>query len=180
MNPLKEYVLPIQGLNKGFHRFVFEVDKSFFDCFEGSPIENGHFDLTVEMDKRDSFFELKFDFDGSIKTECDRCTAPIELFFGDTQNLLVKMSLEQHDEDADVVFISPEEPEFDLSQYVYEFICLAMPASKTFDCEEEDPRPCDFGVLELLETPPSVSDDNDEIGKPQNPFSDLKNFFNNN
>ena len=71
MSALKSYTLPILGLKNGVHRYKFDVDSVFFSHFEGSPIENGRFDLSVELDKRDSFFELIFDFEGYAETECD-------------------------------------------------------------------------------------------------------------
>ena len=178
MDTFKEFSLPIKGLKNGFHAFNYQIDQAFFERFEGSIIQNGSFDVTVEMDKRDSFFELTFDFDGSVQTACDRCTASIELPFGDTQKLVVKMSEEEHDEDSDIVFIHPDAHEFNIAQYVYEFICLAEPFNKVYDCENDEPKPCDFDVLNKI-TPLSVSE---EISKDavKNPFLDLKNLFNKN
>ena len=178
MNPFKEFSLPIKGLKNGYHTFNFQIDHTFFTHFESSPIQNGIFDVTVEMDKRDSFFELTFDFDGTMQTECDRCTASIELPFGDTQMLIVKMSEDVQDEDADVVFISPDAHEFNVAQYIYEFICLAEPLHKVYDCENDDPRPCDFDILDKIK-PPTASEDTTEDSL-KNPFQDLKNLFNKN
>lgn len=177
MNPFKEFSLPIKGLKNGFHSFNFQIDKTFFARFEASPIQNASFDVTVEMDKRDSFFELTFDFDGTMQTECDRCTASIEMPFGDTQMLIVKMSEEEVTEDADVVFISPDAYEFNVAQYIYEYICLAEPFHKVYDCENDEPRPCDFDILEKIT--PSVPEQESE-DSIKNPFLDLKNLFNKN
>ena len=177
MNTFKEFSLPIKGLKNGYHTFNFQIDKTFFTHFEGSTIQNGVFDVTVEMDKRDSFFELTFDFDGTMQTACDRCTTMIELPFGDTQTLIVKMTQEEQNENADIVFIHPDAHEFNVAQYIYEFICLAEPFLKVYDCENDDPRPCDFDVLNKIT--PSVSDETSE-DTVKNPFQDLKNLFNKN
>ena len=179
MNTLKEFSLPIKGLKNGFHSFNFQIDQSFFAHFEASPIQVGAFDVAVDLDKRDSFFELTFDFDGTMQTDCDRCTATINLPFGDTQYLTVKMSedLKDEPEEADIVFISPDAHEFNIAQYIYEFVCLAAPYHKIYDCENDDPRPCDLDILKKL-TPidPSVSDD---ISEKKMPFEGLKNLFDN-
>jgi uncharacterized protein len=179
MSALKQYTLPIQGLKNGIHRYKFDVDAAFFTHFEGSPIENGRFDLTVELDKRDSFFELNFDFEGFASTECDRCTAPIQLPFGGAQKLIVKRTQEDIDEDIDIVYLSPDAHEFNIAQYVYEFICLSMPFNKTYDCDSDNPKPCDTNILKLLGflDTPSVSEE--KIDK-KNPFDGLKNMFNDN
>jgi uncharacterized protein len=176
---LKEYTLPIHGLKNGIHRFQYDVDADFFAHFEGSPIQNGRFDLSVELDKHDSFFELTFDFEGFFTTECDRCTANIQLPFGGSEKLVVKRTQAEIDEDIDIVFLSPDVHEFNIAQYVYEFICLSMPFNKTYDCESENPRPCDMDVLKLLGFLDVPSVPEAEIDK-KNPFDGLKNIFSDN
>jgi uncharacterized protein len=177
MEKFKEFSLPIKGLKNGVHEFDFEIGDDFFKNFEGSPIQKGNFDVHVTLDKRDTFFELVFDVDGFVHTECDRCTANIELPFGDSHYLTVKQSLEENEEDAEVVYISPDDHIFNLAQYIYEFICLSVPYNKVYDCENDDPRPCDMEILRRIEGTPSVS----EAEKPiQNPFDNLKNLFNSN
>jgi uncharacterized protein len=173
MDNLKEFSLPIRGLKNGTHEFDFQIESDFFKNFENSPIENGHFDVHLTMDKRDSFFELVFDFDGTIKTECDRCTASIDLPFGDTQNLTVKYALEESEDDAEIVFITHETSIFNVAKYLYEFICLAVPYHKIYDCENDETPPCDFDVLNRISDEPIPED----IEDTKNPFGDLKNLF---
>ena len=179
MSALKPYTLPIQGLKNGIHRYQYAVDSTFFSHFEGSPIENGQFELTVELDKRDSFFELTFDFKGYAETECDRCTANIKLPFDGSHKLVVKRTVEEIEEDTDIVFLSPDASEFNIAQYVYEFICLSMPFNKTYDCDSDKPKPCDTKILELLgflDTPSVSEAENDK----KNPFDGLKDIFSQN
>lgn len=179
MSALKQYTLPIQGLKNGIHQYKFDVDADFFSHFEDSPIQNGRFDLAVELDKRDSFFELNFDFEGFAATECDRCTANIQLPFGGSEKLVVKRTQEEIEEDTDIVFLSPDAHEFNISQYVYEFICLSMPFNKTYDCDSDNPKPCDMDILKrlgFLDTPSVSEEKNDK----KNPFDGLQNIFNQN
>ncbi len=179
MNALKQYTLPIQGLKNGIHRYKFDVDNAFFTHFEGSPIQNGRFDVAVELDKHDSFFELNFDFKGFASTECDRCTADIKLPFDGAHKLIVKRTNEDIDEDADIVFLSPDAHEFNIAQYVYEFICLSMPFNKTYDCDSDNPKPCDLSILKLLGFLDTPSVPEPKIDK-KNPFDGLKNMFSDN
>lgn len=180
MNAFSEFSLPIKGLKNGNHSFNFQIDKAFFEKFEGSPIENGTFDVQIEMDKREHFFELTFDFEGSVKTECDRCTAAIDLPFSGTHYLSVKASHETHEEDIDIVWISLDESSFNVAKYIYEFICVSMPYNKTYDCENDETPPCDFEVLKhisgVVEDTPSVSEE--KTAAVKNPFSNLKDLFN--
>ena len=178
MDKFKEFSLPIKGLKNGKHEFDFEIGSDFFKEFESSPIEEGNFDVHLIFDKRDSFFELNFDFDGSIKTDCDRCTASIGLPFGGDAFLMVKTTIEPQEEDAEVVYISPDESDFNVAKYIYEFICLAIPFHKSYDCENDDPQPCDFDILNRLN--PSVNEAKIKVEPKKNPFDDLKNIFNGN
>lgn len=179
MGNLKEFSLPIKGLKNGVHEFNFNIASDFFKKFENTPIEKGDFDVHLTFDKRDSFFELVFDIEGTIGTECDRCTADISLPVSDSQYLTVKYSIEEREEDAEVVYISPEASEFNVAKYIYEFICLAIPFHKAYDCENDDPRPCDFDVLNRInsDTTPSVQDEKNTQSEKKNPFDDLKNLF---
>ena len=177
MEKFKEFSLPIKGLKNGAHEFDFQVNADFFKQFEGSPIEKGNFDVHLTMDKRDAFFELVFDLDGTIETECDRCTASIALPFGDSHYLTVKHSIETQDEDAEVVFISPDASHFNVAQYVYEFICLSMPFHKVYDCENDETPPCDFSVLDRIADIVVEQEDEKKAEKNKNPFDDLKNLF---
>ena len=178
MGNLKEFSLPIKGLKNGVHEYDFEIGNDFFKNFEGSPIEEGDFDVHLTFDKRDSFFELVFDIDGTIRTECDRCTAGISLPVSDSQYLTVKYSIEEREEDAEVVYILPDSSELNVAKYIYEFICLSIPFHKVYDCENDDPQPCDFDVLKLISGEvSSVEEDTTEAPVKKNPFDDLKDKF---
>ena len=175
MKNLKEFSLPIKGLKSGVHEFDFEIGNDFFKNFENSPIEEGNFNVHLTFDKRESFIELVFDFDGTIRTECDRCTASIDMPFGDSQLLTIKYSIEEKEDDGEVAYITPDTNEFNVAKYVYEFICLSMPFHKVYDCENDDPQPCDFDVLNRIVPTPSVSE---ALEAKKNPFDDLKGKFN--
>lgn len=178
MKNLKEFSLPIKGLKNGVHEFEFEINQDFFKNFEGSPIDSGNFNVHLTFDKRDSFFELVFDIVGTVRTECDRCTASIELPIDDSQYLTVKYSIEEKEEETEIAYITHDTSEFNVAKYIYEFICLAVPYHKVYDCENDDPLPCDFDVLNRITPTPSVSDDIEPVDEKKNPFDDLKKIFN--
>ena len=175
MDALKEFIIPIKGLSNSIYRYAFKVKPDFFKHFENSEIENGFFDVDVVLDKRVNFFELTFDIKGKFRTDCDRCTASIELPMSNTQFLTVKMSEETVDEDAEIVFIHPDTSHFNIARYIYEFIVLSLPFNRTYDCEKENPRPCDMSVLNILEKN-SIREEKPKSDK-SNPFNDLKNLF---
>lgn len=150
MNAFVAYSIPIQGLKIGLHQFKFSVDKSFFALFEDSPIETGQINFEVELDKRSDMMLLDFELSGYLGTECDRCTAPINLPLEDSRQLIVKYEEEDVEEDDEVVFIHRDVSDFNVAKYLYEFAVLALPISNVYDCQDEAAPPCNFEVLERL------------------------------
>ena len=147
---LQPFTLPVRGLKNGVHEYDFRIENDFFAAFEQSPITEGSFDVHLSFQKQDSLFEMTFDFSGNVKTECDRCLADIRLPFEGSEYLTVKVTLEENEEDAEIIYISPDVHELNVAKYLYEFICLSVPYHKVYDCQKEKTRPCDMVVLEKL------------------------------
>jgi uncharacterized metal-binding protein YceD (DUF177 family) len=131
------------------HQFDFQIDERFFKHFEQSPIQQGNFDLKLFLDKRPDLLVLTFDFKGSFSTSCDRCLEDINLPIKESQQLLVKFA-EEPNEDAEVIFITKGTQQLSIAKFAYEFICLAIPMIKTYDCESEENPPCNQDILDQL------------------------------
>lgn len=150
MNALLPFSIPVRGLRQGIHHYHFEVDGDFFAAFPDSPVTQGKVEVEVDLDKRPQLLVLDFSVSGTVRTECDRCLATIDLPISNEAQLLVKYSDLKESQEDDVIYISPEEPKLDLSQYVYEYILLAMPIIKVYDCREEPDPPCNEEMLGYL------------------------------
>ncbi|MEO0041463.1 MAG: hypothetical protein RL329_911 [Bacteroidota bacterium] len=184
MNVLAPFNIPILGLKKGIRSFDFEIDDAFFAAFEDSPIQSGAFKVHLDFDKKDNLFELTFKLKGNVATECDRCLADIRLPYADTQVLTVKIAHEVQEEEADIIWLTPDIPRLNVARFIYEYICLAMPYNKIYDCHKEKNPPCDQTVLKNLS---GFAEDVVNNPEPEaegdienNPFKDLKDFFNKN
>ncbi|NNE29808.1 MAG: DUF177 domain-containing protein [Saprospiraceae bacterium] len=163
MKTLDAFKLPIKGLKDGIHDFEFSVDQTFLEQFEASPVKEGKVACQVKLDKRPNMMVLDFDITGTVKTLCDRCLANIDLPIGGNQELIVKYEEEGARENPDYVLIEPDSSHLDVSSFVYEFVCLAIPLTKTYDCQSEEEPPCDFKSLALLE---NNSDENTDENNP--------------
>lgn len=151
MDPLIQFRIPVKGLQSGPHEYQFQIDAEFFKAFEASPIQEGTISMTLDFDKRPDMFVLEFDFSGTVRTTCDRCLAEIDLPISDSQRMLVKYSLDEvESDDPDVVFIHPETQQLDVAPFAYDFILLAVPMIRTYDCESEEVRPCNQELLDYL------------------------------
>ncbi len=172
MKELKAYRIAVKGLSIGIHHFQFEVDERFFACFEDAPLKDASFEVALTFDKRSNFYMLIFEIEGTMHTTCDRCMADINLPLHGTYDLVVRLEEEEDVDDPDVIFLDPAEDYLDLSQVLYDFVNLTVPLHKTYDCQLEDPKPCDEKALKILE-------DQQAGEEMQNPFRDaLKEFGN--
>jgi uncharacterized protein len=173
MDGLVEYTIPVKGLGNGIHPFHFHIGREFFEQFEDSPVREGDIELDLTFDKRTDMFVFTFQFEGTVKTECDRCLASIDLPISGQERLIVKFSLEDEEDEADVTYVHPEISKFNVARFIYEFIVLAIPMIKIYDCEEDEQPACNQEMLDFLES-------NEEPAEPEdtaNPiWEELKKF----
>lgn len=182
MDPFITYSIPVKGLYNGIHQFEFQIDRFFFENFEHSPVADGAIQVQLEFDKHSDMYVLQFELEGTVRTECDRCLAEIDLPVAGSHRLLVKFSMEEEEEEADIAYISPEASQLNVAQYIYEFICLSMPIIKAYDCENETPRPCDEDMLNYLSNGEEAAapEEKEEQEKPNPIWDELKKLSNDN
>lgn len=165
MQALRQYIIPIKGLDVKVHHYTFEVDHQFFAEFENSPIHSGQVKIELELEKKYDNLVLDFSTLGEVKTECDRCTAIVDFPIDSSFELIFKYD-ENEREEGEIIYIHPESHEINVSTFIYENIILALPIIKVFDCESKDPAPCNKEVLKYLN-----KEQKEESGS-NNPFKD--------
>lgn len=156
MQALRQFSIPLKGLKNGKHDYVFNIDKTFFDSFESSPVESGKLEAKVSLDKKSDHIVLDFWIDGTVKTECDRCTASIDLPIDGQSEVILKFSDEEQEE-GEVVFLSFDAHEYNLAALIYETIVLSIPMIKVYDCDLETTIPCNLEILNYLSGETKVS-----------------------
>ena len=161
---LKEFLIPYVGLKLGFHRFEYLIEGSFFALFPDAPITECSVKVTLELEKKETFFLLQFFIDGKVKTACDRC---LEAFhkeiFGDYQ-CLIKFSDELSkgtNDDDEIQYITREDDYIDIAPLIYDYIILCLPM-QLLGCKEAGEEPqCNQEVLKFLKTQEADSDNPD-------------------
>lgn len=127
MNILKKYSIAYKGLGIGSHHFEFDVDDRFFEAFDGSEIRRGHASVAIDLEKQSRLMTLAFKIEGEVEVTCDRC---LEEFFQPVLfdgTLQVRFSETEKESDGEILWISPNESELELAQYIYESINLGLP-----------------------------------------------------
>ena len=119
---------------------------------------------------------LTFDLDGSIKTDCDRCLASINLPIESQEDLIIKFA-EEADDEVDIVYIERGAAELNVATYLYEYICLAMPVANIYNCEDEEENVCDLKMLDYLDNKAAEeSEEKKEDNSSNSPWDELKDF----
>ena len=147
MNVLKKYTIPYKGLKVGSHTFEFEVDDRFFQAFEGSELHRGQGVVKVDLEKQNRMMSLTFAMEGEVEVACDRCLEEFMLPFTYQGTLQVRFSETEQESDGEIMWISPNETELDLAQYIYESINLSLPYQRVHPVDAEGHSLCNPDML---------------------------------
>lgn len=151
MKDLKKYVIPFAGLKEGRHEFEFDVDDSFFDQFDSSEIKKGKLGVSVILLKSQQILEMSFNINGSVKTICDRCLDEFDLPVTYQGKLFFKFGEESYELTDEIMILSSSEHEINISQFIYEFIHLALPYRRIHP-DINGVSGCNEGMIKKLES----------------------------
>lgn len=176
----KAYLIEFNKLKSGLNEYSFILDDKFLENFEYSPFNKSNIEVELKLIKTETLYDLKFDFKGTVQVVCDTCAEDIDLPIDEKFGLIMKLSEANNFEDSEIIYIARTEIEFDLKQYLYESLLLAVPQRKSCD-DLPEPRPCNEEVLKKLSSVENIEendddeDDSDEEDPRWNKLKDLLN-----
>jgi uncharacterized protein len=141
------FTIPVSGLKEGQHTFHFEINDKFFDLFEESEIKEGNLDAILTVEKRLSHLDVVARISGKVRICCDRCLEMLDYPVECENRLIVRFGNEPDDEDPEIITIPRDECELDLSQYLYEYIHLAMPIQRFHPDDSNGNSTCDPAMI---------------------------------
>lgn len=144
---LEEYCIPFLGLKNGKHQFRFSLGKKFFEAFDYSEITDASIEVSVILEKTTTMLVFDIELEGEVGVDCDRCGEPIGQPMSGVFRLIVKFGSETGTTEDDVLVLGPAEHQVDLSQYLYEYAHLCLPARRV----HERPDQCNQDVLARLD-----------------------------
>jgi uncharacterized protein len=165
LKSLKQYSIPFTGLKIGQHQFSFEVSGNFFNEFEYSLVKQGLLKVDLVLDKQETMMVLDFQITGVIHLNCDRCLSDFPYQVSTKDRLIAKFSdIEEQLDTEEVMILSKNDSEIDISAFIYEMINLAAPYVNV--CEDPgNTTACDQDMIskldELVQTQEDKSDDSD-------------------
>ncbi|MBP3943018.1 DUF177 domain-containing protein [Sphingobacteriaceae bacterium WQ 2009] len=177
MKQLKQYRIPFSGLNAGKHKFEFDIDKKFFDCFEHSIVKDGKLKANVALQKQENLLIVNFDIQGDIKLTCDVCLSEFDAPTSMKERIIVKFTADDWQEETDeVIVLTKSDHELDIADLLYEYINLAVPFFAK--CKKQGNKlQCDPEMLARLSTEPEAEEPEETTIDPR--WEALRNIKNN-
>jgi uncharacterized metal-binding protein YceD (DUF177 family) len=170
METLKRYEIDLKSLSPSLSsRFVYDLGDDFFKIIEATDITNGKVEVTVDVIRVASAFEIRFHTEGVVAVECDRCLAGVELPIEADNKLIVTFGKEYSETSDEHITVSEEEGTTNIAWFMYEFIVLALPMKRVHaagECDEEMASKLrELSVEEIDEASSDVSQPEGEIEK---------------
>lgn len=169
----QQFSIQFAGLSDGEHAFEFVIGDQFFSSIPNAVVPAGNLTVQVLLSKQPSMITLQISFEGSVETVCDRCAVTYPFPVEGKERLIIKLG-DEPSEDEDLVVLPRGEHEFNIAQYLYEYIALSLPL-RLVPCETTgDESICDKATLARLDEY-SVSDEATEIDPRWAKLNELKN-----
>ena len=157
MKELKEFTIPFVGLKLGEHRFDFKIDNPFFENFEYEEFNDVDIKLDVLLNKKNTMLEFTIAFEGFVNVNCDITNEPFNQEIDGDFHFVVQFGEEFNDENEVLITIPHGSYEFNIQQYVYESIVLALPTRRIHPGIEDGTLKSDI-LTKLEELRPTLND----------------------
>jgi len=130
MKGIKEYSIDIFGLKPGEHLFDYSIGDSFFQNFELSPVTTGQLQTQIKLNKNERMLTMDVSIQGEVELICDRSNDTFQFPLDIQEEVIFKFGDEEKELGDDVFQIHWDTERLDVSQYLYEFVAVAIPMKK--------------------------------------------------
>ena len=168
------FIIPLNGLVAGENRFSWHAGKEFFEAFGNVEVLDADLDTSVVVEKSGRYLGVDCEIDGYVTVECDRCMEDLRMPVSTDVMLSVKYGDEESSEDhqegeREIIFVPEGDAELDMSQIVYDYVCLSLPMQRHHEDGECNPE----ALRHLMGGEPVEAEDADM----NNPFAALKDML---
>ena len=141
------FEIPFVGLKLGTHEFEFDVNDSFFASLPYSLIEKGSVKVWLDLEKKETMMIANFECFGHVEQIRSRCNESALVEIDSDLAVIYKFGHEEEEtNDDNLLIVSYDAYELDVSQQVYEMISLALPTRPMHEDGE-----CDEEMVKLIE-----------------------------
>ena len=149
-------VIPLNGWAAGERKFHSHAELEFFQTFDNTEILDADVDVEIRVVKKERKVEAELHLSGTVTVPCDCCLEPLAVpVEANPSEVLKPESLAE---------------DWDLSQAVYDYICLSLPLQRVHPEGECNPDTVRFlGQEERT--------DEEAEAEANSPFAALKGLF---
>ena len=119
--PLQPFVVNLNNLARGTSRLDWHADAELFKMFENSDILDADLSVDLTLVNRGVTVYVDCCIEGSVTVQCDRCLEDLRIG--------VETSFEET--------YTPEGSFLDLSQDIYDYVCISLPLQRVHQNEEQ-------------------------------------------
>ncbi|MCQ2139986.1 MAG: DUF177 domain-containing protein [Bacteroidales bacterium] len=149
----------------------------FFGSFDNSEILDADVSVDVFVEKSGKYIGVDGVLSGTVTVQCDRCLSDLSLPVDVDFKLSVKFgeepleALPAENGEREIVFVPEDDTDLDLSQTIYDYVCLSLPMQRVHPEGECDPETVRFLSVETDEA-------EEEAAAPvESPFAALKDLL---
>lgn len=148
---MKQYNIAFKSLADGVHHFDMTVGRALFESIENSLINDGNLTAAVTMTKSPQMLKFHISISGTIRVACDICLGEFDYPIDDCEgDMVVKFGEEYEELSEELVVIPESDNEISVGQWLYEFICVAMPMRFVHPLDANGNSTCDPEMVERL------------------------------
>ena len=152
---MDSFIIPLSGWAAGERKFRFHADTEFFQKFDNTEILDADVNVEIRVTKEGmQKVEAVLHLQGTVTVPCNRCLEPVVI------------PVEANP--SEVLAPGEEEVDWDLSQAVYDYVCLSLPLQRVHPEGE-----CNPDTVRFL----SRKERGDEEAASSSPFAALKGLF---
>ncbi len=166
------YQIPFVQLSTGVHTYQFDIDSNFFKEQPEGLVNDGKVSVHLEFRKSEGLFELTFDWDGYLMTQCDNCLDQIPYPVRGKNRISVKIQAEPAEDETDLMYLTPNDQELNVYPIIYDYLVLDLPMRKLCKNSKKETPVCSPGMSEFLQQ----NEDNSEEMDAR--WDKLKELFN--
>ena len=128
--------------------------------FDEPLAQDGDADVHATMRVTSAGLSIRLDISGTLQVECDRCLESFDMPIDASYDLVVKYGdrTTPLDEADDVITIGADDDFLDLSQHIYEYVVLSLPARRVHPDLPDGQPGCDPEMLSHI----LIADDDEE------------------
>ena len=127
---MKEFLIPFRGLKQGRHQFEHEIDNAFFESFGYDEFNGANIKVLATLLKTSTMMELDVASTGHVNVDCDLTNEPYDQAINGSMHMVIKFGEVYNDENDEVLILPHGEYQFDIKQYIYESVVLAVPQKR--------------------------------------------------